>query len=255
VNVSTTKRFIEFATKAIQGQVETRLSEVFSLLEMDDGLFPLEKLKLACESIESFGLEMHPGMREGDVDTLRSFRAPRARESLKQIVQEVLDLESPTLELKSSLFYDYKRAEGQPGATLPDLKSEAVCHSALKTINAFLNTKGGVLYIGADDDGNILGVDKDFAYTKDIDGWELCLRDMIQSRFKDGKSINEYIEMSFYVIDGFNLARLKVFPRKNLSCIKKPKSGYAVYARQGNRTAEIGIEDVEEFLTKKAASL
>ena len=40
----------------------------------------------------------------------------------------------------------------------PDKKIE---YSFLKTINAFLNTDGGILLVGVSDDGTILGVEKD----------------------------------------------------------------------------------------------
>ena len=67
--------------------------------------------------------------------------------------EELLKLqESKTLEFKSSLRWSLKE----------DRKDDRhVTHAALKTIAAFLNTEGGDLLIGVDDDRQILGIDHD----------------------------------------------------------------------------------------------
>lgn len=68
-------------------------------------------------------------------------------------VEELLKLqESKTLEFKSSLRWSLK--EGRKD-------DKHVTHSALKTIAAFLNTEGGDLLIGVDDDGKVLGLEHD----------------------------------------------------------------------------------------------
>ena len=60
--------------------------------------------------------------------------------------------ESQTLEFKSSLRWNLKE----------DCKDDRhVTHAALKTIAAFLNTEGGDLLIGVDDDRKVLGIDHD----------------------------------------------------------------------------------------------
>ncbi|MDE2978781.1 MAG: putative DNA binding domain-containing protein [Acidobacteriota bacterium] len=67
--------------------------------------------------------------------------------------EELLKLqESKTLEFKSSLRWSLKE----------DRKDDRhVTHAALKTIAAFLNTEGGDLLIGVDDDRKVLGIDHD----------------------------------------------------------------------------------------------
>ena len=67
--------------------------------------------------------------------------------------EELLKLkESKTLEFKSSLRWSLKE----------DVKDDKhVTFAALKTIAAFLNTEGGDLLIGVDDDGGVLGIEHD----------------------------------------------------------------------------------------------
>ncbi len=74
---------------------------------------------------------------------LRSHR--QAEELLKQP-------ESTTLEFKSSLRWNVR--EGK-------MDERVVTHAVLKTIAAFLNTQGGDLLIGVDDDRSVLGIEHD----------------------------------------------------------------------------------------------
>jgi hypothetical protein len=60
--------------------------------------------------------------------------------------------ESNFVEFKSSLRYCYR--EEKP--------MKYIEHAILKTITAFLNSEGGTLFVGVDDNGEILGLEKDF---------------------------------------------------------------------------------------------
>ena len=59
--------------------------------------------------------------------------------------------DSVTLEFKSTLQWD----------VIHDQMNNNLRHSSLKTISAFLNTEGGTLIIGVEDDGTIFGLDND----------------------------------------------------------------------------------------------
>lgn len=77
--------------------------------------------------------------------------------------------ESQTVEFKSTARWNLK-------AGRQDKKMEL---SVLKTVCGFLNAEGGVLVIGADDSGAVLGLDHDLATLPskpDLDGFELWLR-------------------------------------------------------------------------------
>ena len=59
------------------------------------------------------------------------------------------------------------RGRSGPGG-LPQAPARGlVTHAALKTIAAFLNTEGGDLLIGVDDDGTVLGIEHDRLETDD----------------------------------------------------------------------------------------
>ena len=83
--------------------------------------------------------------------------------------------ESDILEFKSSLRWDYKNH-----CAKSDLENAVV-----KTVAAFLNTSGGVLVIGVDDNKTVLGLEKDynsFREKKDRDGFQLTLQQILSQR-------------------------------------------------------------------------
>lgn len=82
--------------------------------------------------------------------------------------------ESDAVEFKSSMRWDYKA--NQKG-------TEVIQLGVLKTIAAFMNSQGGTLIIGIDDNGNSLGLEKDyetFSDRKNWDGWVRYLVNMIR---------------------------------------------------------------------------
>ena len=55
----------------------------------------------------------------------------------------------------------------------------------LKTIAAFMNSEGGTLFVGVVDNGNILGIEKDFetfSDRKNWDGWSNTLVNIVRKQ-------------------------------------------------------------------------
>jgi Putative DNA-binding domain/Eco57I restriction-modification methylase len=76
---------------------------------------------------------------------------------LQSLTQLIAQGETKTVEFKSSLRYDIREQK----------VNKNLEHSCFKNIAAFLNSDGGTLFIGVDDDGNILGLENtDFASFK-----------------------------------------------------------------------------------------
>ncbi|CAI8307539.1 MAG: Uncharacterised protein [Bacteroidota bacterium] len=126
-----------------------------------------------------------------------------------ELKELILIGENEKLELKSTLRYDLRE-------NTVNKKLEFVI---AKTISAFLNSEGGVLIIGVDDDGNALGLDKDFETLskKDIDGFELHLRNLISKHL--GSSFEKYLKVSFPTIDEKTICKIQIL-----------KSGIPVFA-------------------------
>lgn len=69
------------------------------------------------------------------------------------IGQEAVVIESQNLELKSSFSWDVEKKES----------NEIIKNTNVRAVASLLNTEGGTLLIGVDDDGNILGIENDLS--------------------------------------------------------------------------------------------
>ena len=108
-----------------------------------------------------------------------------------KIKELILNGENESLEIKSTLRFDLKE----------NIVNKKLEYVVAKTISAFLNTEGGTLIIGVDDDNNTLGLEKDIqTLTKqNIDGFELHLRQVIKKYL--GDYFEKYIKVTFPKVD------------------------------------------------------
>lgn len=246
-------KFLEIYARAIQCGTETTLHELLEALDMPDSTPTLDKLSHIRATLSACKLELVPGFAQGGLDTTRILRSAIAPNFETQTAIDAISAgESANQEFKASLIYDHKKAAYQPtpGA---DLKSDEVTHACLKTIAAFLTSHGGVLYVGVDNNGDPVGIEPDFNYLKGQqtqDGWELHLRNLISGRFKDGSSVNDYVKVYHVEMEGKAIARVSVQRRRLLSFLKR-NDKYQLYRRQGNRTVEVNIEEMEEFMAMR----
>jgi hypothetical protein len=161
----------------------------------------------------------------------------------KVSVSELIgDGESNELELKSSLRWDYQQGK-------IDKRMEQVI---LKTISAFSNSEGGILIIGADDDGEIIGLENDYQSLSGArDEFELHLRNLINAEF--GKVFGATnITVSFEAVDGKDLCKVEV-PKgtKPLYIRSLDDNGQKhdkFYIRSGNSSQELGLTEIGEYL-------
>ncbi len=134
-------------------------------------------------------------------DALRSRIEMTHQESINEELQElILAGESDRTEFKSTLRYDLK-------TKAVNKKLEFVI---AKTIAAFLNSEGGDLLIGIDDDSNALGLADDLQTLgkNNIDGFELKLIEIIKNII--GLELGSHIKISFPLYDGQQICRVHV---------------------------------------------
>ena len=120
--------------------------------------------------------------------------------SNEEFEELILGGESDTVEFKSTLRYDIRN-------NVVNKKLEFVI---AKTIAAFLNSGGGMLLIGVDDNQNVIGLDNDISTLKkqDIDGFELQLVEVIKKYI--GAEHAPYLKIAFPQIDEKTICVLKV---------------------------------------------
>lgn len=132
--------------------------------------------------------------------------------------------ENDLIEFKSSLRWDYRQEK-------PNKALEQVI---AKTISAFLNTEGGMLFIGVNDDGNILGIENDYQTMskKNSDGFMLALTNVINQSL--GKIQHQSISINIISINN-----------KDVCIISIEKSKQPVF---------LGKDNNEEFYIRASAS-
>lgn len=245
----------ELISKSVHTEgLSVTLNELRSKLNIPKSEFILEDIEHIQEKLIELKLEITPSVAVGDANSeriLRSKHRPRYDEEF--VKTEIANIESADLEFKSSMLFDHKKAKASPNLPFQEYKSEGVIHSFIKTIAAFFNTGGGVLYLGVEDNGDFIGLEPDCfilgCKTFDADKWQLAFRDFIATRFKEGNSVNDYLDIVFINVGDLIVARVRVPKRKKLSfVIDKEKNRTLLFRRQGNKTNNVEIDEVEEFL-------
>ena len=145
----------------------------------------------------------------------------RQKEDIQRLIR---DGESNRLEFKSTL-----RTNLETGET--DKRMEK---AVLKTIVAFLNTDGGNLLIGVDDDGDIIGTDIQSFENKDKMG--LHLTNLIASKI--GNSFLPFITFNLIDFDDKVVIRVKCDPCP-MPVFYKDGKIEIFYVRSGPRTEEL----------------
>ena len=145
----------------------------------------------------------------------------RQKEDIQRLIR---DGESNRLEFKSTL-----RTNLETGET--DKRMEK---AVLKTIVAFLNTDGGNLLIGVDDDGDIIGADIQSFENKDKMG--LHLTNLIASKI--GNSFLPFITFNLIDFDDKVIIRVKCDPCP-MPVFYKDGKIEIFYVRSGPRTEEL----------------
>ena len=157
--------------------------------------------------------------------------------------EELLKLqESKTLEFKSSLRWNLKQ----------DRKDDKhVTHAALKSIAAFLNTEGGDLLIGVDDDRKVVGIEHDR-----LDSDDKFMRHLAQVvRNGLGDRAGTCIDPKAQIVEGKTVCLV--------SCQRSPEPVYLrwegmekavggdLYVRSGPGTVRLAQEDADKYVATR----
>ena len=157
-------------------------------------------------------------------------------EELKSLEDLIKEGESETLEFKSTLRVN--------------LHTKTVDHkielSNLKTIAAFLNSKGGTLLVGIDDNGETLGIDNDIFPNED----KMCLHLINLIKRDIGIKHLPYINFDFEDWQG---KRIFVVSCKggDLPVYLKENDKEHFYIRTGPANTELPVSDVSGYLKKR----
>jgi predicted HTH transcriptional regulator len=146
--------------------------------------------------------------------------------------------EGPLLEFKASLRWDMQ--EERINRTLEGV--------VLKTLAGFFNSHiGGTLLIGVSDNGEILGLEKDYQTLKksNQDGFEQALMTSISTNL--GADLCPHVHVLFHVIDHKDVCRVIISPSIRpvfLTQGNTPK----FFVRSGGGTRDLNIQEALEYV-------
>jgi len=143
--------------------------------------------------------------------------------------------ENAKLEFKSTLRWNLHA----------DRADKAIEHSVLKTVVAYLNSEGGTLLIGVEDDGAILGTEID--QFENDDKYLLHFGNLVNDKI--GKQFTDQIRWNLRDIQGKKILRVDCSP-SSTAVFLKAKKGEEFYIRSGPASVQLSTSEVLEYSKK-----
>ncbi len=155
-------------------------------------------------------------------------------------ISELIELpESDRLEYKSTFQWDVRR----------NCENKDLRFSTLKTIAAFLNSEGGTLIIGVEDNGNIFGLEKDLSLLSN-GNLDLLERTIIDSICKHiGSNFTQQIKIRFEKIDGKDVCAIYIKKSAKKAWLQKTnEKKLEFYIRMSNRSEPLDLPNIYDRL-------
>jgi hypothetical protein len=160
----------------------------------------------------------------------------QSRNKISVISELISQGEHDKMEFKSTFRWDIRQNKKNP----------AIEHAALKTMAAFLNSDGGDLLIGVEDDGAIYGVEAD-GFPND-DKFLLHVWSLIKSSM--GQDVSPYIKTTLEKFDNKTVCRVH--------CLRSPKpiflrqKGFdeSFYIRIGPSSGSLEISEALKYISE-----
>jgi hypothetical protein len=160
---------------------------------------------------------------------------PKRSVNIKKLIEKG---ESSNLEFKQSLRWDIKNKK----------VNKSLENVIIKSIAAFLNSDGGTLAVGVDDNGEVKGLKDDFnslTRKKDKDEFENHFINLFKSQI--GLESIQFINTKFYRINGKYIYVIKITPSTYPIFIKLNGSE-EFYIRSGNSSRPLTISQAHAYI-------
>ncbi len=145
--------------------------------------------------------------------------------------------ESYNLEFKTSLRWDVRQGKKNP----------AIEHASLKTITAFLNSSGGHLLIGVEDDGRVEGVEIDKFENDDkflLHFWNLVKASM-------GQEVTPYVRSTLEKIDGRTVCHVRCMRSPSPVFLRQKGFGEEFFIRTGPSSTSLEIREALQYISER----
>jgi hypothetical protein len=160
--------------------------------------------------------------------------ALQSRRELRALLKQP---ESVHLEFKSTARWNLRN----------DTKDAAIEDAIVKTVAGFLNTDGGTLIIGVDDNGHPRGIAEDLRSCRNsIDQYERWLMGNLLGLRIGTEITSQHVKFSHAVLDEHSLVVLSVQRCESVAWASS-EDGEALYVRNGNETRQLQGRQMVDF--------
>lgn len=165
---------------------------------------------------------------------LAPYRKKKIESELESLIAQG---ESSILEFKSTMCYNVKEKK----------RDREMAKVIAKTLCGFMNTRGGTLVIGVDDDENALGLDDDIStlQKKNEDGFELAFTDIVKEYI--GLPSRSYCKLGFESYQGKRICVIEIEKSPNPVFFQSDQ-GNEFWVRAGNSTRRLDPKEMLEHI-------
>jgi predicted HTH transcriptional regulator len=144
------------------------------------------------------------------------------------------------VEFKSSILWDYHRQQTNKHLSEP----------IIKNVTAFMNSEGGYILIGVADDGQVLGLDADFAVMKkpNPDGFELMFNNAFNRMV--GAPLRRFVELRFPEVEGKTICVVRVRPASRPVYFRH-QGKEQFYIRAGNAAQPLLVSEAASYIRER----
>ncbi|TVZ13949.1 helix-turn-helix domain-containing protein [Maribacter sp. MAR_2009_72] len=147
--------------------------------------------------------------------------------------------ENRNLEFKTTLRYCIKKK----------LPQDFIEKSILKTITAFANTGGGILLIGVNDEGKVVGLNDDYKTLKNKDKFALHFDNLLKSSFTE--PIDALLSFGFEEINSCEIFMVTVEASSKPRFLKYKNEGKEFYIRRAASSHSLDLEESYQYIIDK----
>lgn len=149
--------------------------------------------------------------------------------------------EHESLEFKSTFRWD----------TRQNMVNRALEKSVMKTIAGFLNSQGGHLVMGVDDNKTIVGLASDYnsLSRKDADGFESHFTHIFNNML--GAEFRQFVKLSWSQVESKECCIVSVSPSHKPAYLKGDNNGEEFYIRTGNGTTALKLSEANAYIDSR----
>lgn len=174
------------------------------------------------------------------LDKLNNHSADEPNENDKRTWEEIIaNDEDSFTEFKETLTF----------CTKENKRMGYIEHSVLKTINAFLNSEGGLLFIGVANDKRIVGIERDYLAlgNRGRDGFLLHFDNLVVNAL--GKEQQSDISIKIIQLEGKDVAVVEV-SASNKPVFLSTKNSKEFYVRHAANSRSYDVMETNEYINK-----